>query len=127
MSPPGRAAILYLVPDLYGPPGGIARYCRMVGKALAESGAPVHLLALHDKAAPPELPYASYRACGGSRAAFVRHLIACLLRVRPALVLVGHCHFAPLAASACRITRTPYVVFLYGIEVWEPLSASRRV
>lgn len=128
MPPTGRASLplLYLVPDLFGPPGGIARYCRMVAQALVAESTPPHIIALHDKPSNTPHPFASYQACSSSRLKFVQTFIAQFLRVRPALVVVGHCHFAPLVAWLCRLTRTPYVVFLYGIEVWEQLSSSRR-
>lgn len=128
MPPTGRASLplLYLVPDLFGPPGGIARYCRMVAQALVAEGSPPHIIALHDKPSDPSHTFASYSACGSSRVKFVQSFILQFLKVRPAIVMVGHCHFAPLVAWLCRFTRTPYVVFLYGIEVWERLSASRR-
>ncbi len=129
MPPTGRASLplLYLVPDFFGPPGGIARYCRMVAQALVAEGTPTHLIALHDKPSNTPHPFASYGACGSSRVKFVQTFITQFMRVRPAMVIVGHCHFAPLAAWLCQLTRTPYVVFLYGIEVWERLSVSRRI
>jgi phosphatidylinositol alpha-1,6-mannosyltransferase len=119
-------SLLYLVPDLFGPPGGIARYCRMVAQALVAGGVPPHIVALHDKSPTPAHPYASYYACTSNKIAFVRTVISQFVRTRPSLVLVGHGHFAPLTALLCKATRTPYIAFLYGIEVWEPLSGSRR-
>lgn len=118
--------ILYLVPDLFGAPGGIARYCRLVAQALAEGGIAPHILALHDRPAESVHSFASYSPCSSSKVKFAQHFIALFLKIRPALVMVGHCHFAPLVAWLCKLTRTPYLVFLYGIEVWEVLSASRR-
>jgi phosphatidylinositol alpha-1,6-mannosyltransferase len=128
MPPTGPAPrpLLFLVPDLLGPPGGIARYSGMVAQALVAKGVPLHIIALHDKPSDTPHPFASYGACGSSRVKFVQTFISQFLWIRPAIVVVGHCHFAPLVAWVCKATRTPYVVFLYGIEVWERLSDSRR-
>lgn len=127
MSAFGRAPVIFLVPDFFGPPGGIARYCQMVARALQTQGIPLHIIALHDNSTPPPPHhFAHYQACGSSKIKFVQAFLAQFLKVRPAMVVVGHCHFAPIAAWLCKVTQTPYSVFLYGIEVWERLSTSRR-
>lgn len=126
--------LLYLVPDLLGPPGGIARYCRLVAQALAESGVDVRVVALMDR--PDDaatgadsswlLPGVSYTPCTGSRAAFIRQATRQAIQIRPRLVLVGHVNFAPLGWALTRMARARLVTFVYGIDAWTPLSRLRR-
>jgi len=44
----------------------------------------------------------------------------------PDLVIYDHVHLAVLHSSIPRLRRVPYVVFLHGVEVWEPLVGRRR-
>jgi len=126
--------LLYLVPDLLGPPGGIARYCRLVLQALVESGVDVRVVALMDRpddAAPGAdasglLPGVSYTPSAGSRAAFIRQAARQALQTRPGLVLAGHVNFAPLGWALARLARARQVTFVYGIDAWTPLSRLRR-
>lgn len=135
------SSILYLVPDLFGPPGGIARYCRLVAQALGESGVAVHIVALmdqpHDAARLPQATAAvaplnfaagaTYTPCGGSRTAFIRQAVRQTLRTRPGLILTGHVNLAPLGWALARLTRAPMVTFAYGIDAWAPLSRTRHL
>jgi glycosyltransferase involved in cell wall biosynthesis len=119
--------ILYLVPDLFGPPSGIARYCRMVCQALAESDYPLTIIALHDKTdaqveCKSTFPGANYMACEGQRSIFVRQA----LRHKPDLILVGHPHFAHLGWLLKCLSGALLISFIYGIDAWEPLSFARR-
>ena len=45
---------------------------------------------------------------------------------RPDLVVYDHVHLAVLHAAIPSLRSIPYVVFLHGIEVWEPLVGRRR-
>lgn len=121
-------SILYLVPDLLGPPGGIARYCRLTAQALRETGVPLRVVALMDRrdTAPTRLPAESYTPCGGSRSAFVRQATLTALQARPRLILAGHVNLAPLGWALARLVRAPLATFVYGIDAWTPLSRSRR-
>lgn len=128
------ATLLYLVPDLLGPPGGIARYCWLVLQALVESGVDVRVVALMDRsddAAPGAdasglLPGVSYTPCAGSRAAFIRQATRQALQLRPGLVLVGHVNFAPLGWALARMAHARLAAFVYGIDAWTRLSLLRR-
>jgi glycosyltransferase involved in cell wall biosynthesis len=117
--------VLYLVPDLLGPPGGIALYCRLVCQALAESDVLVNVLALRDKPGQA-LNGVNYQGCGGSRPTFVRRAVQQVLRQHPALIIVGHPNFATLGALLGMLGRARVVTWLYGIDAWTPLSAARR-
>lgn len=123
--------LLYLVPNLLGPPGGIARYCRLVCQALLAAGLPLHVIALLDTPAgttqtASQLPGITYDACGGSRVAFLRRAAAASLRHRPDLLLIGHPNFAGMGRLLAAAGRATPVIFVYGIDVWQPLSPMRR-
>ena len=45
---------------------------------------------------------------------------------RPDLVIYDHTHLAVLHSSIPWLRQIPYVVFLHGVEVWEPLTGRRR-
>ena len=45
---------------------------------------------------------------------------------RPDLVIYEHVHLAVLHAAIPALRHVPYVVFLMGTEVWEPLVGRRR-
>lgn len=122
--------ILYLTPDLFGPPSGIARYCRMVCRALAQSGYRVSTVSLLDpecarREAKRAFPTMRYFPCGGSRKEFVRRALRGL-QMRPDVILVGHPNFAPLGWALGLLSRAKVVNFIYGIDAWEPLSSARR-
>src|SRR5258708_31395074 len=112
--------VLYLVPDLFGPPGGIARYCQLVARALTETeGWQLDVLALHDRQdTVPDTRYLrgdrwSYHPYGSSRGQFSRSAIAAVMGVQYDLLLSWHVNFTPLLHAAparkdCRVT------FIYG-------------
>lgn len=122
--------ILYLVPDLFGPPSGIARYCRMVCGALSDPKNDVTAIALLDqdetrREAGQTFPGLKYLPCRGRRSLFVQRVLRAA-RTRPDFILVGHTNFALLGWLIAKLCRAPLVTFIYGIEVWEPLAISRR-
>jgi glycosyltransferase involved in cell wall biosynthesis len=122
--------ILYLVPDLFGPPSGIARYCRMVCHALVESNHQLTIIALHDKTdaqneGKSTFPSVDYKACEGQRSLFVCRALQAL-RQKPDLIIVGHPHFAHLGWLLKRLSGARQSSFIYGIDAWEPLSFIRR-
>lgn len=130
MMPP---RVLYLVPDLFGPPSGIALYCRMVCLALLQSEHHLSVISLLDNRdvrlrAKEALPGVKYLPCGGSRAMFVHRALraAGVLSQRPDVILVGHPNLAPVGWLLARLTRAKLVGFIYGIDAWEPLSSSRK-
>jgi glycosyltransferase involved in cell wall biosynthesis len=127
-----QSYILYLVPDLFGPPSGIARYCRMVCRSLTESGIEVRVISLIDHpsavtGAKEVFPAISYRPCQGSRLLFAWRAVTTVLRSRPSLVLVGHPNFSFLGYVLSRLARVKLAVFMYGTDVWQPLKPLRRL
>ena len=124
-------SILYLVPDVFGQPGGIARYIRLICNAFPPALSSLTLLSLMDGAqsaaqAGEALPAAHYLPCAGSRPRFVRQALAQAATRRPDLVLVGHPNFAALGWLAARLADARLIAFVYGIDVWQPLPPVRR-
>jgi phosphatidyl-myo-inositol dimannoside synthase len=132
-NPPDSLAavrILYLVPNLFGPPGGIARHARLVCRAVLNAGANITVLALQDReeyTIPMALAQTKlqYRPCFHSRLRFVLRA-AFELRTRPTIVIVQHVNLAPLGWIMARVLQVPLVIFAHGTEVWEPLRPWRR-
>lgn len=127
-----KARLIYLVPNLLGPPGGIARYCRLVSQALLEAAVDLHVLALMDEQRNDEAPIEgfsgmTYTPCAGSRPAFIRQAARHALQTRPGLIVAGHVNFAPLGWALARLARAPLATFVYGIDAWSPLSRTRRL
>ena len=121
----------YIVPNLLGPPGGIARYCRLVCQALLDLGLPLRVTSLADRPEMAErarvlFPGMHYETGNGSRVEFVRLVTTACLRERPDILLVGHPHFAGLGQILASLSGAKTVAFVYGIDVWEPLSWTRR-
>ncbi len=126
----GDPRILYLVPDLFGPPSGIARYCRMVTRALETQGDALQIVSLLDQksgidSARNELKRSHYFPCSGNRKKFLRLAFKAALQ-KPRLILCGHPNFAPLAQVVTRLSGAKMVSFIYGIDAWQPLSKIRR-
>lgn len=44
----------------------------------------------------------------------------------PDLAIYDHVHLAVLHGSIPKLRRIPYVVFLHGVEVWQPLVGRTR-
>ncbi|MGA7566654.1 MAG: glycosyltransferase family 4 protein [Terriglobales bacterium] len=44
----------------------------------------------------------------------------------PDLIIYDHLHLAVLHGSMSRLRQIPYVVFLHGVEAWQPLAGRRR-
>jgi len=128
--------VLLVTLDLFGPPGGIARHCRLVLKALTEDSRvkAVDVVALLDK--PGSIPDSryfgdkgrSYVACGGDRRLLVRHVLRAARSNAYDVVLAGHVNVAPLLwATAIRPRRSKRVTLIYGIDAWIRLPLLRRL
>jgi phosphatidylinositol alpha-1,6-mannosyltransferase len=125
--------ILYLVPDFFGMPGGIARNCRVVAKALTESAAleRLDILALHDEPGTPiDRRYLTgncftYAGFNGSRVAFSRAAYSAMGHVPYDLLLSAHVNLSPLLFL--RRTKAHRATVMHGKEVWRRLSPRRRL
>ncbi len=121
--------VLYLVPDLMSPWSGIARYGRMVCHALLEEGTPLTVVARVDPPAAGDSGVESrmtYWPCDGSVRAFIQRSLAGAFQQRPAFLLAGHANFAPLGWLLAGLVGARLVTFIYGIDVFRPLSPWRR-
>lgn len=128
--------LLYLVPDLFGPPGGIARYCGLVTRALCESAdlEQLDVLALWDE---PDARFDprylfggkfTYRPFGGNQRAFALAAGASTVRRPYDVVMAGHVGFSPLLfAASARRHRSRRVSFIYGVDAWNRLPWHKRL
>lgn len=122
-------SVLYLAPDLVGLQSGIARYCRMVCRALLSEGM---LLTVVARADPLESnvacaePGMVYWPCGGEVKILLRRALNAAVRGQQAFVLVGHVNFVPLGWLLARVAGARMVTFLYGIDVFRRLSPWHR-
>lgn len=122
-------SVFYLVPDLMSPWSGIARYGRMVCHALLEEGMSLTVVARVDPPASSDSGFESsmtYWPCDGSAPAFIRRALTGAFQQRPAFLLVGHVNFAPLGWLLAKLVGARLVTFIYGIDVFRPLSPWRR-
>src|SRR4051812_13081895 len=111
-------SVLCLVPDFLGPPGGIARYCRLLHAVLRDTTKQLLILALNDEriASYGELAAVTqqdYRACGRSRQFFLWHAVTAAVRMRPDIILVGHAHFALVGWLLGRLCGARVIVMAY--------------
>ncbi|HEY2593714.1 MAG TPA: glycosyltransferase family 4 protein [Chloroflexota bacterium] len=128
--------ILLAALDLFGPPGGIARHCRIALKALTEDARvqAVDVVSLLDEPRSAPDPYyfgkggRSYVACGGDRRLLVRRVLRALRRETYDVVLAGHVNLAPLLlTAAARRGRSKRVTMIYGVDAWVRLPLMRRL
>jgi phosphatidyl-myo-inositol dimannoside synthase len=123
--------ILFLVPDLWGRPGGIARHGRLICRTLSDAGIQVTGLALHDARGREldttlGLSNLDYRSYGGNRPLFIRDCLT--MGRRPYdLVIVEHPSFSHLGWVSAQLLRARFIVFGHGIDIWDPLSLWRRL
>ena len=116
--------------------GGIQNFCRDLIRSISETfpRANLYLIIKNDapepndpilndriqwttlKDTPVSLRTASF-AIAGARVAW---------QSRPALIISCHVNFLPAVAFVANSIGTPYVTFIYGIDVWEKLSPPVR-
>lgn len=133
---PRGARTLLLAPEIFTGGGGIPRVLRTYLRALCDLAGPepaVRLVSLNDA----EISFAALaqagvstrleagRACGRSKAAFVRAALA-LSRGCPR-ILCGHVAQLPVAALARRLNPAlRYTLVAHGIEVWRPFTRAEQ-
>lgn len=120
-----RLQVLYLVPDLIGPPGGIALASRTVDRTLARCGFGHLVFALNDSHGPDSSVCDRYAGCKGNRLSFLIRAVRAL-RWRPSVILLGHPNFSFAGWILARLSGAQLVIFLYGVDAWEPLPWLRR-
>lgn len=114
--------ILMLITDAYGGRGGIAAYNRDAARAMCEDPATAKVVAIARAAPGPlgELPdKLEFNVPRGGGAGYVFSVLGALVRCRFDLIYCGHVNLAPLALLASRLTGTPWMLAIYGIEAWQ--------
>ena len=116
--------ILVLTTDAFGGHGGIAKYNRDLLTALCsfpgckEVVAFPRVMPFEPEALPAKLTYVT-RGLGG-KPRYVLAVIAEVLRNRKYdLIICGHINLLPLAVIVKLWVRSPLLVLLYGIDVWQ--------
>jgi glycosyltransferase involved in cell wall biosynthesis len=125
-----RQHVIYLVPDLYDTPGGIARYCRLVCRVLSQIEQRPTVISLNDakssmRQAVQLFPRLHYIPCSRSHLRFLIQALWTLFE-RPKVIIVGHPNFAHLGWILARLSGAKLTVFMYGIDAWTPLPLIRR-
>jgi phosphatidylinositol alpha-1,6-mannosyltransferase len=120
--------ILLLATDAYGGHGGIAYYNRCLAEALAEMSEveEVVVLARVMRFAPEGIPE-KIRFVTGAAGGKLRYLRAVLAVAAEQfdLVICGHINLLPLAAPFATLKRTPLVLQVHGIDVWQPVPKAK--
>lgn len=119
-----------LATDAYGGTGGIALYNRDVIESLCLDPDVAEVVVLPRVAPNPLEPMPDKlnfdtSALGGTRA----YLAALLRHVRKGgfdLVYCAHVNLAPLAWAAAKLLRRPWLMLMFGVEVWKPIRRHRN-
>ncbi|MEQ1688119.1 MAG: glycosyltransferase family 4 protein [Sphingopyxis sp.] len=119
-----KLCIVMPLSDAYGGFGGIAQYNRDVLRALAAMPDVGHVHAvprLISEAvgeAPDKIDFD--RAAAANKLLFILHVLRHgLFGTRPDLIWCAHINFLPLCALIARLRKTPLVLMIYGLEVWQ--------
>ena len=124
-----NSSILYLVPELMNPQSGVARYCRIVCRALLAGGESLTVVSMLDSAQATGVEMQKgmeHHSCDGKKGAFVGETLSAAMRGRPSALLLGHPNFAPLGWFLARLVGARLVTFAYGIDVIRSLPPWRR-
>ena len=123
--------VLFLAPDLIGQPGGIARVCSLVCRALTEANVSFSTVSLHDEddasqIAAVKFPEMAYSPCKGGRVNFVIRSVLTALKSRPSVVFAAHPYFSHITYFISRLVGARSVVMIHGTDAWYRLSWLRR-
>lgn len=128
--------VLLVVPDLFRNSGGIARYCRLLCKALSESPqvTVLDVIALHDSEEMMVDPdyydkaKGTYLVASGNLKTFMWQIFRSMTTKKYDFHIICHVNFATFVWLCSLLARkTALVLFAYGIEVWERRSYLRRI
>jgi len=116
--------ILVLAPPMEAT-GGIQRYIQTIVHSLREINGDRNVQLLAVPAEPEELPDGSAALRTTVKGKFLLSSLTTAIRWRPELVICAHVGVAPVGRLIQRITRAPFWVILYGIDVWGELTARK--
>ncbi len=131
--PSGFGQLVGLFPDLLGV-GGVQESGRQTVRALQTICARLHcstnFLSLNDKSGAQQFvageTNVTFRGFGRSKVRFVLAALACA-RKKPCVVLAAHPNLAVPAMWMKRFaSQLKVIVMTHGIDVWGPLTSSRR-
>src|SRR2546428_4411775 len=126
--------VLVLGLDIFASTGGIQRVGRQVCKALTQDPElfQIDIFALGDSNDDGDARYLGsglrrFRGFQRRRLRFAMAVLGAARRRRYDACFALHVNLAPVTALVCSLSRhTRSVVFVYGVEVWSPLSPTRR-
>lgn len=118
--------------------GGIQNFCRDLIQAviLAYPSTRIHVVIKNDEPSVDDALFSgrvSWASAFSSKVSlrsgvFALRGFAAAREVKPAFIISCHVNFLPAVALVARYAGgVPYAVFMYGIDVWKPLSAGVRI
>jgi asparagine synthase (glutamine-hydrolysing) len=126
----GPRRVMFVLPQIYGPPGGIQRYSRALLKAAGEAFPRTELavVSVNDERIPEDASVrgrvhfagAGPRARLLHQAAFVVKVLRGAWRHRPELIVCGHINLMPFVWSLGVLLGARTMLVAYGIEAWSP-------
>lgn len=114
--------LLLLASQIAGPQGGVQTVNRLLLDAVRAAEIPAAVVALQDPADASWLADWPGSAAAGSRLRFARAALARRAWAKGSAVFATHAGLAPVA----RTVGGRFLLFLHGVEVWQPLPALTR-
>lgn len=124
-----KVRVLALAAEAFGGRGGIAQSTRDLILALSSMPAVehIHILPRLQPEQTPHIPDGIKQSSSKrSRLAYAYRAIWLAAKLRPQVVYCGHAFMAPLARIVARMVGARLMCHVHGLEVWQPLSASKR-
>jgi asparagine synthase (glutamine-hydrolysing) len=131
----GPRRVLFVLPQVYGPPGGIQSYNRALLRAAGEAfpRAELAVASVNDERMPENAVVRGrvHFAATGPRVRLLHKAIVvakALLetrRHRPELIVCGHINLMPLVWCLSKMSGARTVLIAHGIEVWSPRGPRR--
>lgn len=126
----GPRRVMFVLPQVYGQPGGIQRYTRALLKAAGEAfpRAEIAVTSVNDERIPDDASVRGRVHFAGAgprtrflhKAAFVARVLHGVWRHRPELIVCGHINLMPLVWCLGLVLRARTMLVAYGIEAWSP-------
>jgi phosphatidyl-myo-inositol dimannoside synthase len=125
--------VLFLTLRVFSATGGIEKVCRIFGKALCDiatavKGMQVKVFSLYDTSAEVDTNYIPVNSFIGFGKARLKFVFTTLRKASSAdTVIVSHINLLSVGYLVKTIfPKKKLLLFAHGIEVWQPLSATRK-